>query len=67
MPATNRLSRVAQWQNASLNISDFAAVHESASGTKRTFVAPQHFVRYWRWSQLIDATLYLRGKRWSVW
>src|ERR1700693_4609166 len=24
------------------------------------------FVRYWRWSQLIDATLYLRGKRWSV-
>jgi nucleoside-diphosphate-sugar epimerase len=25
----------------------FAAVHESASGTKRTFAAPQHFVRYW--------------------
>jgi hypothetical protein len=27
MPATNRLSRVAQWQNAPLNLSDFAAVH----------------------------------------
>src|SRR5665213_141931 len=23
-------------------------------------------VRYWRWSQPVDATLYLRGKRWSV-
>jgi hypothetical protein len=25
----------------------FAAVHESGIGTKRTFAAPQHFVRYW--------------------
>jgi hypothetical protein len=25
------------------------------------------FVRYCRWSQLIDATLYLKRKRWSVW
>jgi hypothetical protein len=25
----------------------FAAVHESACGTKRTFAAAQHFVRYW--------------------
>jgi hypothetical protein len=25
----------------------FAAVHESASGTKRTFAALQQFVRYW--------------------
>jgi hypothetical protein len=24
------------------------------------------FVRFWRWSQRIDATLYLIGKRWSV-
>src|SRR5664280_47452 len=24
-------------------------------------------VRYWGWSQLIDATLYLKRKRWSVW
>src|SRR4029077_17266000 len=23
-------------------------------------------VRYWGWSQPVDATLYLRGKRWSV-
>jgi hypothetical protein len=29
MPATNRLSRVAQWQNAPLNLSDFAAVRWS--------------------------------------
>ena len=21
--------------------------------------------RFWRWSQRVDATLYLRGKRWS--
>jgi len=25
----------------------FATVHESVIGTKRTFAAPQHFVRYW--------------------
>jgi hypothetical protein len=25
----------------------FAAVHESASGTKRTFAAEHYFVRYW--------------------
>jgi hypothetical protein len=25
----------------------FAAVHWSAIGTKRTFAALQHFVRYW--------------------
>src|ERR1035437_4843807 len=25
------------------------------------------FVRFWRWSQLIDATLYLKRQRWSVW
>jgi hypothetical protein len=29
MPATNRLSRVAKWQNAPLNLSDFAAVRWS--------------------------------------
>src|SRR5665647_763836 len=38
----------------------------SAIGTLRTIAALQQFVRYWWWSQRIDATLYLRGKRWSV-
>jgi hypothetical protein len=32
---------------ALLNLSDFAAVHESAIGTKRTIAALQQFVRYW--------------------
>jgi hypothetical protein len=36
MQATNRLRHVAQWQNAPLNRPGFAAVHESAYGTKRT-------------------------------
>jgi hypothetical protein len=27
-----------------------------AIGTKRTFVAPQHFVRYWMPAQPVDAT-----------
>jgi hypothetical protein len=32
---------------APLNLSVFAAVHESAYGTKRTIAALQQFVRYW--------------------
>ena len=36
MPATNRLRRVAQWQNCPVESLDFAAVHEFAFGTKRT-------------------------------
>src|SRR5450759_1945461 len=41
----------------------------SASGQKRTnHRGPKPtVVRYCRWSQLIDATLYLKRKRWSVW
>ena len=36
MPATNRLRHVAQWQNSPLNLSEFAAVHESAYGDAET-------------------------------
>jgi len=47
MPATNRLRHVAQWQNCPVKPPDIVAARESAFGTKRTFAAPQHFVRYW--------------------
>jgi hypothetical protein len=45
MPATNRLRHVAQWQNAPLNLSDFAAVHESIIGSKADTVRTSQYVR----------------------
>src|ERR1700746_859388 len=38
----------------------------SAHGPSRHFPALQKVVRFRGWSQPVDATLYLRGKRWSV-
>src|ERR1035437_7154064 len=38
----------------------------SAFGTSRHFAALQNLSAIGRWSQRIDATLYLIGKRWSV-
>jgi len=38
----------------------------SPIGTSRPFAAPQNLSAIGRWSQRIDATLYLWGKRWSV-
>jgi hypothetical protein len=36
----------------------FAAVHESASGTKRTIAALQHFVRYWTRADKLHGVFY---------